>query len=533
MTDTSTADGNVPASEGNSLSPDERAELEALRREVTTLRRQPTPKRHRVGWRTPVATFLIVVGCVLAPLSVLGVWTANQVSDTNRYVANVTPLIHDPAIQGALTDKITAQVVAQINVPALANQTAAQLNSRGLPRAATLLRTFSPQIASAVEGFVHNTVAQIVTGPAVARAWVQVNTTAHSQLVALLSGRGSTAFTTSNDMVVLNLAPFIKIAQQNLAARGLTFLNSVPTPNVSFPLFPSRQLVKAQTAYRLINDLKIVLPIVSLLLIFCGVYVARSHRRALIGAGLGFAASMFVLAVVLLIVRAAYLNAVPSNTLPSNAAAAAFDILVRFIREALRWLLVVGLVVAAGAFLCGPSVAAVRIRRAFTAGFAWLRRQAEHLGVSTGPVGRWTYAHRRGLRIGLVSLLALIFVFLGEPSVAVVIVFVVLLLVGLGLIELIGRPPAPSAQKAADTTVTPAGPEASGGPGSPAPAMAPAGREAPAPAMAPAAGAAPVPAMAPAGGETPVSAEVPATDAQPDLPAPRSPVPESQPPKVS
>jgi hypothetical protein len=35
-----------------------------------------------------------MLGCVLAPISVLAVWTASQVSDTNRYVANVAPLIH-------------------------------------------------------------------------------------------------------------------------------------------------------------------------------------------------------------------------------------------------------------------------------------------------------------------------------------------------------------------------------------------------------------------------------------------------------
>ena len=443
MTDTTRANDNLPVPKGSSLSLDEQAELEALRREITTLRGQLPGRRRRVGWRTPVATVLILLGCLLAPLSVLGIWTANQVSDTNRYVTTMTPLIHEPAIQNALTDKITSEIVAEINVPALATQTAAQLNQRGLPRAATLVQNFSGSIASAVEGSIHNAVSRVVTGPAMANAWVQANTVAHQQLVAALSGRGSTAITTSNDQVVLNLAPFIKVAQQNLASHGLAFLEKLPTPNASFALFPSKQLVRAQTAYRLINDLKIVLPIVSLLLIAVGVYVARSHRRALIAAGLGFAASMFVLAAALLIVRGAYLNAVPAGTLPSNAAAAAFDILVRFIRLALRGLLVVGLVVAAGAFLTGPSVSTVRIRSWFAAGFGWIRRRAEHLGVSTGPVGRWTYAHRRGLRIGVIALAAVIFVFWGQPTVTVVIVFVVLLLVALGLIELIGRPPAP------------------------------------------------------------------------------------------
>ena len=72
----------------------------------------------------------------------------------------------------------------------------------------------------------------------------------------------------------------------------------------------------------------------------------------------------------------------------------------------------------------------------------WIRDFGERRGVSTGPVGEWTYQHRRGLRIGAVALVALIFVFWGHPTLLVVILLVVILLLLLGLIELIGRPAA-------------------------------------------------------------------------------------------
>ena len=38
---------------------------------------------------------------------------------------NVTPLIHEPAIQAALTDKISAQINAHLPIQALTNQAAA------------------------------------------------------------------------------------------------------------------------------------------------------------------------------------------------------------------------------------------------------------------------------------------------------------------------------------------------------------------------------------------------------------------------
>jgi hypothetical protein len=51
-------------------------------------------------------------------------------------------------------------------------------------------------------------------------------------------------------------------------------------------------------------------------------------------------------------------------------------------------------------------------------------------------------AHRKALRVGAVALAALLFVFWGRPTPLVVILIATLLLALLGLIELIGRPPA-------------------------------------------------------------------------------------------
>jgi hypothetical protein len=442
MSGTNGGEGQAPASEAPSSG--ERPEPETLGAGVAEpLGRPQQARSHRFSWRTPVAALLIVAGCVLAPVSVLGVWTANQVSDTSRYVANVTPLIKDPAIQNALTGKLTSEIVTQINVKGLTDQAAADLTQKGFTRIGALLQGVSGSLASGVQGFVHSRIHKIVTGPRMAAAWVQVNRAASQAIVAVLSGRGGKngAVGVSNGQVTLDLAPLIAVAKQDLVAGGLTIAGKIPIVHVTFALFPSKNLTKAQSAYRLINDLKIVLPIVTVVLLGLGVFAARGHRRALIGAGLGFAASMLVLGAGLAIARAVYLNSVPASA-PADAAAAAFDILVRFIRAALRTLLVVGLVVAAGAFFTGPSRAAVATRSAFSSGLGRLRRGGESAGLSTGPVGRWTYAHRHTLRIGAVALAALIFVFWGRPTAAVTIVIAVLLLVVLGLIELIGRPPA-------------------------------------------------------------------------------------------
>ena len=433
-------DAGVPAAEHRDLSADERGEQAALPGGPAGPGRPPDkPVRRRRGWRTPVAALLIVVGCVLAPLSVVAVWTANQVSDTSRYVANVEPLIKDPAIQNALTNKLTSEIVTKIDVKGITDQAAAELTAKGFTRIGSLLQGVSGSLASGVQGFVHSSIHKIITGPRMANAWVQVNRVASQALVAVLSGRAASngAVGVSNGQVTLDLAPLIAVAKQDLVARGLTIAGKIPIVHATFALFPSKNLTKAQKAYRLINDLKIVLPIVTLVLLGLGVLIARRPRRALIGAGLGFAASMLVLGVGLAIARNLYLNSVPAGTLPADAAAAAFDILVRFIKTALRALLVAGLIVAVGAFFTGPSAAAVRTRHALSSGLGRIRH-----GGQSGPASQWTYAHRHALRIGAVALAALIFVFWGQPTAAVVVAIAVLLLVVLGLIEVIGRPAA-------------------------------------------------------------------------------------------
>jgi hypothetical protein len=440
-----------PAGTGSDLSLDERAELERLRSGTATPHTGTAPpaRRAHAGWRPPVALVLIVVGCLLAPLSVLAVWTANEVSSTSRYVANVEPLVHDPAVQNALTGKITTEITTHLNLTGHTDQAAAALTSHGLPRAGTLLQSLGPAISSAAAGFIHGQVHKIVTSPQFARVWVQANAAVHEQLVKALSGQGGSSVSVSNGQVVLSLGPFINLIKQDLVKRGFTLVSKLPAINPTLSLFSARYLVKAQSGYRLVNDLKIVLPIVTLLLLALGVTVARGHRRALIGAGLGLAASMLVLGAGLVIFRGVYLNGVPGDVLPADAAAALFDTLVRFIREGLRTILVVGLVVAAGAFLTGPSASAVKTRKAFSSGLGWVRKTGEDAGVRTGPVGIWTYAHRKGLRICAVCLAALLFVFWGRPTAVVVVVIAVLLLVVLGLIELVGSRPAPAPATAA------------------------------------------------------------------------------------
>jgi hypothetical protein len=426
----------------------QQSELERLRAEVAALRSQLRREggeevaERRQRWRTMVATLLIVLACVLAPLSVVAVWARNQVTDTDRYVATVAPLARDPAIQQAITNRITAQVFTYIDVRGVTTQALDALASRGglSPQLAGQLQALAGPIANGVESFTRTQVARVVQSQAFADAWVQANRLAHDELVKALTGEGGGAVTVESDTVSVDLAAVIQTVKQQLIAAGFTLAERIPEVSASFTVFQSDQITRVRSGFNLLNTLGVWLPVIVLILLVIGVYVAKDHRRALVGAGLGVAAGMLVLALGLAVFRSLYLDGMPADVLPHAAAAVLYDTVVRFLRAGLRTVLVLALVVAAGAFLTGGSVTAVRSRQSLARAIAWLQGGAEQAGLRTGPVGTWVGAHKRALRIGAVVVAGLALVFWSRPTGKVVIGLTLALLVALAIIEFLARP---------------------------------------------------------------------------------------------
>ncbi|MBO3750175.1 hypothetical protein J5X84_29175 [Streptosporangiaceae bacterium NEAU-GS5] len=411
------------------MSDDERSELVRLRAEVARLRR---PNRR---WRNVTGVILVVLGCLVLPFALTGVWAAAQVSDTSRYVENVAPLASDPQIQAAVTDRVTNEIMKYLNVPAILNDVVTALEGKGLPpKVGDRLEGLAGPLAGGVRGFLHDKIGDVVRSDAFRRVWIEVNKVAHTQLQAVLSGHGSQAIKLSGNTVNLDLGPIINRVKQRLVAAGLGVAANIPDIHPTIKLFSSPDLVKWQTAYQWLTTLRWVLPIVALVLIVLGVYVAPSHRRVLVGAGLGVGVAMFAVAVGLTLGRSAYLTSIGEHGLKTVAGADVFDTLVRFLRSGLRTILVLGLVVAAAAFMAGPSVTAVNTRAAVTSGIVRLRRLSH---LETGRVGAWLHLNIVLARIAVVAVAVLVFVFWDRPTGLVVLVIALLTLVALGLLELV------------------------------------------------------------------------------------------------
>ena len=299
--------GNPVPDDGGPAEAEAEAELERLRAEVAVLRSQvatedlsrgdaaPRPPRQR--WRSVVASLLIVIGCILAPLSVVSVWARSLVTDTDQYVTTVAPLARDPAIQNAVADKVTAEILDKLDVQAVTKQVVDALAARGLPPAvAGQLQSLSGPLASGVESFTRGKVDEVVASDAFADAWVSANRRAHQALVAALTGQTGPATSIEDGTVSINLAPIIEAVKQRLVDSGFELASRIPVVDASFVLFHSDKIVAAQSAFRLLTALGNWLPVISLVLLAIGVVVAKSHPRALVGAGLGLAGGMAALA---------------------------------------------------------------------------------------------------------------------------------------------------------------------------------------------------------------------------------------------
>jgi hypothetical protein len=299
-------EGSGAAVASHELLPEERQELERLRAEVAALQaaRPPTPRARRsVRWASVGSAVLLVLGLLLVPVSVLAIWTNNQVSDTERFVATVSPVVEDPSVQAALGDRITAEVLARVDIQQIVDETVNALAAQGLPpRVVDRLRDLTGPLAAGARGFVSDKVHEAVARPTFVQGAQRSTEVVHEQLQTVLSGRSS-AITIEGGSAVLDLAPFIDAAKQRLVASGFAAAARIPEIHPTVELFPASYLLQAQTAYRVLDAAATWLPWFTLLILVGGVLLARRRSRAVVAIGLGVMGVMVLFAVALLVAR--------------------------------------------------------------------------------------------------------------------------------------------------------------------------------------------------------------------------------------
>ena len=387
-----------------------RAERDELRAEVDTLRRRA---RQRGWWRRTVVVALVALACVVLTAAVVGLWARRNFLDTDRFVDRAGPLIEEPSVQQALTNRLTEQLMTVVDPRALFAEV--------LPERGQLLAV---PLANAVEGFVRDRVESFVGSDEFERLWVGAVTVAHEAAVRLLRGE-SEAVVAENGQVTLNLLPVVNAVLQRITAASPEILGrEVDLPDVTvddipdiaivrledalgvdlgddfgqFTVYDDGKLEAVQEGVRLFDRLVVLLLPLGVVLAGGALWLSTRRRRTLLQLSAGLALGM------VLIRRVGFrlqdeVASLPPTAEGRRAGAAAAEQFLHPLTTFAAWTLAVAGVVGAVAVLTGGYPWVTSLRR--NAGELWAR-----VVTTTGERARdeatvaWIGDHRDFLLIG-------------------------------------------------------------------------------------------------------------------------------------
>ncbi|WEO96315.1 hypothetical protein A6P39_021040 [Streptomyces sp. FXJ1.172] len=441
------ADGEARPDEGAAGSG--RSELEELRARVSALEsaRVRSP-RHR--GRSLLAAVLITLGCLLAPLAIVAAWAADEVADTDRYVATTAPLAANPAVQDAVANRATDALMSHLDLSALLSDIA----PADRPRLEKALGRLGNSLEGAVRSFVHDKARAVAASDAFRTVWTDANRRAHSAVDKALTGKGGGAVQLSNDTVTLDLAPVIAHVKQHLVDAGMKVAGRLPDIHTDITLVRSDEIGRVRTYVRLLQIAGNWLPVLGVVLIAAGVLLSVRRRRALVAGCLGAAVAAGVLGIGLRVFRVIYLDALPASV-SQDAAGAVYDTLTQFLHIMVRMVVALGVVIALAAWLSGPGPRAGLVRRLWATGIGAVRGTADHAGLRTGPVGPFVRRYRTWITWTLVAVALVVYLLWSYPTGWVVVGLALCLLFLLAVLEFLAAGGAPDEPRPPATTATP------------------------------------------------------------------------------
>jgi hypothetical protein len=273
-------------------------------------------------WRGPIAVMLVVLGCLIAPVAVAGVWFHANIMDEDGYVATITPVADEPAVQKAVADVLTDQVFGALDVD--------QILLGTLPAE---LGFISGPIGAQLEKLTRKLTEQAVSSSAFRRFWAAANRKVHPILIDAVNSKGKLSVDVGG-VVNLDLVEVTKNVTDLLSASGIALPGLLPealtTGNVA--LLDSRPLARAGAVILVLDDLYWLLPMVVLVFLLGSVLVASARLRAALYAGVGLMLAMAALEAGAAVGRAYYLGATDDAGIPHDASAAVWEVVTSTLR---------------------------------------------------------------------------------------------------------------------------------------------------------------------------------------------------------
>jgi len=314
-----------------------------------------TSRPRRIG-----GIVLLVLAALLVPVAVIATWTARTVTDTDAFVARVTPVASSPEVQALVAQEMTAQVTSAID-SSVAPRVSGAIDQLAAPDLVKgLLRDLAGSLGGAVETRTASIVTKVVQAPQFTDAFTEATRTAHADLVATLDGTAAAngAVVTSGDTVSIKLATVGNAVRNELVSAGFSFVDRLPTLEASVPITTVEQLDTWRTYYQLLRVLVWLGPLLVLVFGVTGAWLLRDVAMA----GLWFT-GMALLALITTIVGVRVAISGATDRIADPVAADAARAVVATFGETLtRNAIVVGVLFVIGLAVCAYFAAQRRLR---------------------------------------------------------------------------------------------------------------------------------------------------------------------------
>lgn len=361
--------------------------------DVSAMNTVEMPTHRPSRGRSVIAVLCLVLAGVLFTPAAVAYWGHRTLTDTERYVQTVGPLVSSPAVQDAIATAVISALEKQVDVEALLTTALADVVD-DRPRLEMLIGP----IAGAVNGLIEREVREFLASDAFEDLWVAINTRAQQGLMRLLEGESVGAISLQGNQVVLDVSEVIERVRQRLVDRGLTMLQNVPIPDIDkqIVLLESEELAQLRTIYAFANPIsRWALPVVGLLFL-TSILVAVRRSRMTVAVGAVILANTLLVAFALDVGRQVFVNQL-SDTVFGPASTVFYEQLLAYLRRGLRVFAWLSLFIIVAGLLTGGSRWATAVRRGVAGP---LESLGAHLPAEgTAPVGRWAVANAAWLRI--------------------------------------------------------------------------------------------------------------------------------------
>ena len=303
--------------------------------------------------RKIVVSLLVILGLLLLFLANFAFWTTTTVLNTDRWVNMVAPITRDPEIAEAIGVIVVNQISEASNID--------NAMSEILPERFGIL--INP-LSDALAGLVEEAVTKFVLSDVVNAVWVTTNRVAHTLVINVLEGRGDVVYLETGQLVV-DLSPLINAIKDNFGLGRLDL--DLVGDDGKIVLLENEQVAVLQQIVSILNAVKILLPLITLLVLAVAVWVSLWRRKTILWIGIGVVAAM-LLTILIYNLAGSWLLVSITDPLVRLFAGEILDIIMNGLLTQTMVLLVIGVLIIVGAWLAGPGKTAVKIRNAFSSG---------------------------------------------------------------------------------------------------------------------------------------------------------------------